>query len=148
MAAWLDELFIRQNECSLSWVTKDARPAATVVSFVYHQEKIWMTALAGSYRVNAIRNNPHVAVVISGKGCSVGHSRCVSLQGRCEILSDQATRDVFFPRFAKAVLPDSPKGAQMMAQMMNSPENLVLCMSIDKTIPYDAQQMLDGANHL
>jgi len=40
------ELLDAQNECTLSWVTRDGSPAATVVSFVYSDGCIWMTALA------------------------------------------------------------------------------------------------------
>ncbi|MCB1615491.1 MAG: pyridoxamine 5'-phosphate oxidase family protein, partial [Pseudomonadales bacterium] len=97
------ELLTQQNECTLSWVKRDGGPASTIVSFIYHDEKLWMTALAGSARVRAIRRDPRVSVVVSGKGTPLGHSRCVSLQGHCEIRDDQATRDLFFPLFAKAV---------------------------------------------
>lgn len=107
-----------------------------------------MTALEGTGRVRAIRLRPRVSIAISGKGCEVGHSRCISMQGSCEIFTDQSSRDKFFPDFSRAVLPNSEAGAAMMAQMMNSPENLVLAMKPDKTIPYDAQAMLDQANQV
>lgn len=142
------ELLIRQNECTLGWVKRDGAPASTIVSFIYHDEKIWMTALAGSARVRAIRRDPRVSVAVSGKGTPLGHSRCVSLQGRCAIRDDQATRDLFFPLFARAVLPDSEKGAAMMARMMNSHENLVLVFTPEKVIPYDAHDQLEMANRL
>ena len=105
-----------------------------------------MTALEGSKRVKAIKHYSKVSVTISGKGCEVGHSRCVSIQGNCEIYSDASTRNQFFPAFARAVLPDSKKGAAMMAKMMNNPDNLVLVLSPVKMIPYDAHDMLEQAN--
>lgn len=142
------QLLEQQNECTLCWITREMRPAATVVSFIYADNKIWMTATAGSARVKAIGRCPDVTVVISGKGSPLGHSRCVSLMGQCDILSDPAIRGFFFPAFAKAVLPGSDKGAQMMASTMNTPDNLVLVMTPTKTIPYDAQGMLDRANQM
>ncbi len=146
----MDELVRRllteQNECTLSWLTREGLPASTVVSFVLLDGLIAMTALEQSARVRAVRRNPSVAVVVSGSGSPVGHSRCVSIQGECEIRRDAATRDRFFPPFSAAVLPNSKKGAEMMAKSMNSPENVVLLLAPRKTIPYDAQASLDRAN--
>lgn len=142
----VDRLLGEQNECTLCWVTKDGRPAATTVSFVHLDGDILMTALDSSARVKALRRNPNATVVISGKGCDVGHSRCVSMQGTCEIAANETVRDRFFPAFASVVLPDSEAGATMMANAMNSPENLVLIFKATKRMPYDAQVALDRAN--
>jgi len=144
----VERLLTEQNECTLSWLTREGLPASTIVSFVALDGMIAMTALAGSARVKAIRRNPNVALVISGSGSPVGHSRCVSIQGECEIRDDQAIRDRFFPAFAASVLPNSSKGAEMMAKGMNSPENLVLLLKPRKMIPYDAQASLDRANRM
>jgi len=144
----VERLLTEQNECTLSWLTHEGLPASTVVSFVVLDGLIAMTALAGSARVKAIRRNPNVALVISGSGSPVGHSRCVSIQGECEIRDDSETRNRFFPAFGMAVLPNSHKGAEMMAKGMNSPENLVLLLKPRKMIPYDAQASLDRANRM
>ena len=142
------QLLNEQNECSFSWITADGSPAATVVSFVAYDDAIWMTALAGSARVRALQRNPKSAVVVSGKGTIVGHSRCLSLRGQCTIVNDRASRQRFFPAFASAVLRNSSKGAQTMATSMNSPENLVLKFIATKSIPYDSQAMFDAADRL
>jgi general stress protein 26 len=148
----MDEMVRRllneQNECTLSWLTRAGLPASTVVSFVLLDGLIAMTALERSARVTAIRRNPNVALVVSGSGSPVGHSRCVSIQGECEIRGDQETRDRFFPIFSDSVLPDSRKGAEMMEKGMNTPENLVLLVTPRKLIPYDAQASLDRANRM
>ena len=148
----MDELVRRllteQNECTLSWLMRDGRPASTVVSFVLLDGMIAMTALETSSRVRAIRRNPNVAIVVSGSGSPVGHSRCVSIQGECEVRSDPATRDRFFPLFGRAVLPGSEKGAERMAKAMNTPENLVLLVTPRRQIPYDAQARLEQANRM
>lgn len=144
----VERLLGEQNECTLCWVTNDGRPAATTVSFVHLDGDIWMTALETSARVHALRRNSNATVVISGKGSDVGHSRCVSMQGICEITANKDVRDRFFPAFASVVLPDSKAGATMMANGMNSPENLVLIFKATKVMPYDAQAALDRANSL
>lgn len=144
----VQRLLNEQSECTLSWLTRAGGPASTVVSFVLLDGLIAMTALEHSPRVSAIRRNPNVAIVVSGHGSPVGHSRCVSVQGQCEIRNDPETRDRFFPLFSNAVLPGSRKGAEMMAKGMNTPENLVLLVKPRKLIPYDAQASLDQANRM
>ena len=140
------KLLAAQNECTLCWSTAQGAPAATIVSFVYYDDCIWMTALTGSARVNRLLAQPRCALVISGKGTEVGSACCVSMQGDCDIVHDTSERDRFFPRFAAAVLPDSKHGAAGMAAMMNSPENLVLRFRPDHIIPYDASAAMASAN--
>jgi nitroimidazol reductase NimA-like FMN-containing flavoprotein (pyridoxamine 5'-phosphate oxidase superfamily) len=138
-------LLVEQNECTLGWLARDGRPVASVVSFVWLDGRIAMTALEDSPRVRAIRRDPRVSVTVSGLGSPVGQARCVSIQGRCEIRDDAATRDRFFPAFSRAVLPDSERGALAMASAMNTPENLVLMVEAEKWIPYDAQARMEMA---
>ena len=143
-----EKILAAQNECTISWITQDGSPAATVVSFLYADDCIWMTALEGCGRVRAIRRDERIAVTVSGKGSKVGDTRCVSLRGRCQVLSDAATRDWFFPQFSRRVLHKSRMGASMMAKSMNTPDNLVLKFQIEKAIPYDAQRMMKIANFM
>lgn len=142
------KILAAQNECTLSWITQDGSPAATVVSFLYAEDCIWMTALAGSGRIKAITRDNRVAVTISGKGSKAGDTRCVSMRGVCEVLSDQQTRDWFFPLFSRKVLHKSRIGASMMSKSMNTVDNLVLKFHSEKTIPYDAQRMMKMANFM
>lgn len=143
-----EKILAAQNECTLSWITQDGSPAATVVSFLYADDYLWMTALQGSPRVRAISRDNRVAVTVSGKGSKAGDTRCVSMRGQCEVLSDAAIRDWFFPKFSRRVLHKSRIGASMMAKSMNSPENLVLKFHVEKAIPYDAQRMMKMANFM
>lgn len=142
------DLLRLQNECTLSWLTQDGSPAATVVSFFYAQEKIWMTADRHSPRVSAILRDPRVAVVVSGSGSKLGHTRCVSMRGRCTVHSDAALRDWFFPLFSRAVLNKSRIGASLMAKSMNNEANVVLCFTPEKVRSYDAQKAMKLANFM
>ena len=38
---------LEQNECTLCWTRYNKEPAATIVSYVYARDCLWMTALAG-----------------------------------------------------------------------------------------------------
>lgn len=141
------KLFKAQNECTLSWLAQDGAPAATVVSFIYHDNCIWMTAMTQQPRVRAIVRNAKVAVVVSGKGSKVGDTRCVSMRGHCDIIDDQASRDWFFPLFSKKVL-NNRLGAKMMSSSMNNEHNIILKFTPDKVIPYDAQKMMKMAKFM
>jgi general stress protein 26 len=142
------KLFKAQNECTLSWVSRDGAPAATVVSFIYKDDAIWMTALTHSSRVKAIARDGRVAVVVSGSGSKIGHTRCVSMRGHAEIIHDSDVKDWFFPAFSKAVLRKSWSGAKMMAGSMNNASNAVIKFTPEKIIPYDAQKMMKLANFM
>lgn len=142
------KLLDAQSECTLSWVTRDGSPASTVVSFLYADDCLWMTALAGSARIKAISRDARVAVVVSGAGSKMGDTRCVSMRGRCEILADETTRNWFFPLFSRRVLHKSKIGAKMMSASMNNPSNLVLKFTPEKVIAYDAQKMMKLANFM
>lgn len=131
-----------QNECTLCWITRDGSPAATIVSFLFAEGCIWMTAEAGCARDIAISRDSRVAVVVSGKGSKTGDTRCVSMRGRCEIFRNAETRDWFFPRFAKRVLNNSRIGSRMMAASMNNDANCVLKFTPEKVIPFDARSMM------
>lgn len=137
-----------QRECTLCWITRDGSPAATVVSFLFEEDCLWMTAQAGCARDIAISRDGRVAVVVSGTGSKAGDTRCVSMRGHCAILRDEQTRSWFFPRFAKRVLYKSRIGARMMASSMNNEANVVLKFRPEKIIPYDAQKMMKLANFM
>lgn len=142
------KLFKAQNECALSWITQDGSPASTVVSFVYKDDAIWMTALTGSARLRAVMRDNRVAVVVSGSGSKIGNTRCVSMRGEAEVIHDQEVKDWFFPEFSKAVLRKSWTGAKMMSSSMNNASNAVIKFTPDKIIPYDAQKMMKLANFM
>ncbi len=140
------DLFEAQNECTLSWITCDSSPAATIVSYLLHDDTLWMTALASSARVRAIDRDKRVSVVVSGMGTTVGEARCLAMRGDCFVHDDQANRDWFFPALGKRVLPNSETGAAMMAASMNNSANLILQFVPKKLFPYDAQKMMRMAD--
>ena len=142
------KLIASQNECTLAWTTRDGRPAATIVSYVELDGELWMTALAGSPRVRALARDPRATIVVTGKGTALGQGRCVSLQGHCRIEENAEARTTFFQAFARAVLPNSEKGAAAMAKGMNTPPNLAIVFHTTKSIPYDSADMLAQANSI
>lgn len=141
-----EQLLLAQNECTIIWNLADGSATGAVVSYVWYDGAIWMTALAGSNRVAALRKEPRAAVVVSGKGSSLGHARSLTMRGECYIRDEAAVRDWFFPAFAHAVLPHSKKGQEAMAAAMATPDNLVLQFVPFKRIPYDAHEAMIAAD--
>ena len=144
----VEQLLQQQNECTLCWTRADGSPAATIVSCLWAEQAVWMTAVAGSGRVKALARDGRAAVVLTGKGTALGESRCVSMPGQVVIRREAEIRDWFFPSFANAVLPGSPKGALMMAGMMHAPENLVLQFLPARYLPWDSHEMMAMANNM
>jgi nitroimidazol reductase NimA-like FMN-containing flavoprotein (pyridoxamine 5'-phosphate oxidase superfamily) len=144
----IEQLLQQQNECVISWVKSDNTPAATIVSFLWAKQSVWMTALKDSPRVRALKRNPRAAIVVSGKGTKMGASRCVSIQGRCVVRHEPDVRDWFFPAFASVVLPGSDRGRRMMTDLICGPENLVLQFLPERYIPYDSHDQMEAANRL
>jgi len=142
------ELLRAQNECTLCWSARDGRAVATIVSFVELEGALWMTALEGTARVQALRRDPRATVVVTGKGTHLGAGRCVSLQGRCHFEADPEVRSRFFTAFAHAVLPHSEKGATAMARSMDTPANLAIVFQPRKVIPYDSAARMARADSL
>ena len=145
-SAFAERLLTEQNECTLAWVCDDGTPAATIVSFFWSDEKIWMVVEADSPRLRSIQKRPDVAVVVTGKGTSMGIARCVSLRGQCVRIDEPQQRDWFFRVFSQVVLPDSSKGAAFMEQSMNNPAQVVLAMTPTSAREYDAHEMMVSAN--
>ena len=137
-----------QDECTLIWSTRDGSPTGTIVSYFAGGGSIWMTALSHSKRSRALARDPRATLVITGKGSELGHARCVTLRGHVDLHRDGDTRDWFFPRFARAVLPESPRGQAGMVQAMNNGANLVLEFIPREFIPYDAHEQMVAANRL
>lgn len=138
-------LLLEQNECTLIWNLADGSATGAVVSYVWCDGAIWMTAQEGCKRVRAIARDPRCAVVVTGKGSTLGQARSLTMLGKSYIRAEADVREQFFPRFAAAVLPNSIAGQQAMTTAMDSEENLVIQFVPDKWIPYDAHDAMSAA---
>ena len=61
-------LLHEQNECTLCWLMQDGAPAATTVSFVAMDEKVYLTALDVSAKGEGARSRSPCRVGYFGKG--------------------------------------------------------------------------------
>lgn len=138
----IHELMTRAPECVLMWSTHDHWPVGVVHSFVWHDGKAWITFAAHRHRATAIRRDPRVSVTVSGRTsddplCPLG---AVTLKGRAEFVTDDATRDWFYRALAKKVSPDDAQGEEAFYNLLDSPLREIISIVPEKWISFDADK--------
>ncbi len=138
----IDALMTRAPECVLMWATKDGWPVGVVHSFVWHEGRVWLTFAAHRHRAVAIRRDPRVSVTVSGRSsddpeCPLG---AVTVKGRAEFIEDSDAKDWFYHALAKKVSPDDEAGEEAFYQLLDSPLRLVLAITPEKWISFDADK--------
>ena len=138
----IDELMTKAPECVLMWGTKDGWPVGVVHSFVWHDGKVWLTFAAHRHRASAIRRDPRVSVTVSGRTsddptCPLG---AVTLKGRAEFIEDEDQIKWFYRALAKKVSPDDKAGEDDFYALLDSPLRLVLAITPEKWISFDADK--------
>ena len=138
----IDTLMTKAPECVLMWATKDGWPVGVVHAYVWHDGKVWVTFAAHRHRAVAIRRDPRVSVTVSGRTsddptCPLG---AVTLKGRAEFIDDPETRDWFYHALAKKVSPEDKAGEDDFYDLLDSPLRLVLAITPEKWISFDADK--------
>jgi general stress protein 26 len=135
-----EQLLLSQRECVFNWCTKDEWPMGVIMSYIWRNGSVWLTAGAHRHRISAIRRNPQVSVVITSTGTDMGPGKTVTIKGTCKIHEDSATKEWFYPDFAGTLRPDA-EAARAFEQMLNSPMRVVLEVVPEKWITYDGLKM-------
>ncbi len=143
------EKLLRGNaECSFNWSTRDGWPLGVIMSYIWHDGRVWLTAGAHRHRISAVRRDPRVSIVITSTGTKLGPGRSITIKGRCVIHEDQETKDWFYPAFSLRLQRDE-KAAKEFAEFLDSPMRVVLEVIPEKWITYDGVKMaLDTAGKL
>ncbi|MDP6978060.1 MAG: pyridoxamine 5'-phosphate oxidase family protein [Myxococcota bacterium] len=138
-----EELLSTAIECIFNWCTKDEWPMGVVMSCLWHDGRMWLTAGGHRHRISAVRRNPQVSVVVTSTGTVLGPGKSVTIKGRCKIHEDQKTKDWFYPAFAShtSISPD-PNAAKAFEEMLDSPIRVVLEVVPEKFITYDGIKMV------
>ncbi len=143
-----DQLLRTQNECTFIWSTNAGDGIGTVMSYLWHDNSLWLTTNDSRPRVGAVRARPRACVVVSSTGTAMGISRCISIKGECVIHPMQVVKDWFLPEYCCHVLPNNPRGAEKMAAMLDAPGQVVLQVIPEKFICYDGHSLMSGLNAL
>ena len=138
-----EQLMTHSNECVLMWATKDGWPVGVTHSFVWRDNKIWITFAAHRHRAAAIRRDNRVSVCVSSAGYPPGAATtlprgAITFKGRAQLFDDQASKDWFYPALSKKLNPTNAAGEDFFNKLLDSPLRVVLEVTPEKKIMYNA----------
>ncbi len=136
-----EELLNTHRECVFNWCTQDNWPMGVIMSYIWMDGRVWLTAGAHRHRISAVRRNPKVSVVITSTGTPLGPGKTITIKGRCVIHEDRETKDKFYPAFSRHLNPDSEERAKFFQEFLDSPLRVVLEVIPEKYITYDGVKM-------
>ena len=116
------ELLDTATECVFVHSGPDGWPAGVVMSFLFAEDKFWLTAVAGRSHAEALKTEPRVTIVVSSQGTALPGRRMVAIRGTAIVHDDRETKDWFLPRFAAKVKAADP--AEFI-RLLDSPKRLV-----------------------
>jgi general stress protein 26 len=143
-----EELLRAQRECTFNWATRDGWPMGVVMSYLHRDGRFWLTAGAHRHRIEAVRRDPRVSIVVSSAGIRGGAGRAVTAKGRCRVREDAETKRWFYPAFSRHLYPDE-RAAREFEERLDSPLRVILEVTPERWITYDGRKMfLDAAGKL
>ena len=135
-----EKLLSEQNECVFIWRRSDGWPIGVVMSYVWRERKLWLTASRQRPRVPAVRRDGRVSVAVSSAGTRMPPAT-VTIRGRCEILQDLETKRWFYPALAAALIRDNPKQQAAFVAMLDSPRRIIMRVTPEHFITFDGRKM-------
>lgn len=136
-----EELLSTARECVFNWCTRDQWPMGVIMSCLWRDGKMWLTAGAHRHRIAAVRRNPQVSIVITSTGTHLGGAKTVTIKGLCTIHEDEETKKWFYPAFSAHLHPGAEDRAKAFQEMLDSPLRVVLEVDPQKFITYDGVKM-------
>ncbi len=144
-----EALLTAQGECVFNWATKDGWPVGVIMSYLWRDGRFWLTAGAHRHRIEAIRRDPRVSVVVTSTGTKLGPSKAITAKGRVRIREDAETKAWFYPALASMINRGDPEASKQFAEFLDSPMRVILEVTPEKWITYDGVKMaLDSAGKL
>ena len=101
-----EELLRSHAECTFNWVTRDGWPVGVIMSYLWRDGRFWLTAGAHRHRIEAVRRDPRVSIVVSSAGTKLAAGKSITAKGRCHVREDAATKAWFYPAFAGHLYPE------------------------------------------
>lgn len=143
-----EALLAAHAECVFNWSTRDGWPVGVIMSYLWKDGRFWLTAGAHRHRIEAVRRDPRVSIVVTSTGTKLGAGKSITAKGRCTVHEDAETKRWFYPEFSRHLYPD-PKAAEPFARFLDSPLRVVLEVVPEKWITYDGTKMfLDSVGKL
>lgn len=135
-----ETLLSTQRECVFNWCTREEWPMGVIMSCLWHDGRMWLTAGAHRHRISAVRRNPKVSVVVTSTGTKLGTGKTITIKGLCKIHEDAETKSWFYPAFSRH-LYDDEKTAAAFEKKLDSPLRVVLEVVPEKFVTYDGTKM-------
>jgi len=133
------ELLQTATECVFTFANPAGWPSGVVMSFLYAEDRLWLTAVAGRAHAAAIRRDPRVTVVISNAGTALPGRRMIALRGVALLHADEPTKRWFLPLFARKLAPADPDA---FARLLDSPQRVVVeVRPVQVTASHDSRKM-------
>lgn len=136
-----EQLLQLQDECTFIWQA-EKESAGTIMSFLWHDNCLWLTTNDTRPRVAAVRKNGRATAVISSAGTTLGRSRCITLRGTCSVLDDRETAGWFYPAFCQKLFPGNLSAQTAMQSMLDRPGQVILRLQPEKIIAYDGNALM------
>ena len=136
-----DALMTHARECVLMWGTKDGWPVGVIHAYVWHEGRVWITFAAHRHRAAAIRRDPRVSVVVSGRTneapeCPNG---TITIKGRGILHEDRETKEWFYKALSSKGSP-SKEAQEAFYKILDSPLRVVLEVVPEKWITFDSDK--------
>ncbi len=135
------ELVNTARECVFMWTNRDGEAFGVVMSYLPKDGTLWLTAAERRARISAIRRFPRAAVCVNSAGTRLGGGRTVTYKGTCTVHNDRATKDWFYPEFARHLRPDSEQAAGVFQEFLDSPHRVIIEFVPDYSLSFDAELM-------
>lgn len=135
-----EKLLRSQNECVFVWRRADGWPIGVVMSYVWREGRIWLTASSQRPRIAAVRRDDRACVIVSSLGTGAPPAT-ITMRGRCAILEDAETKRWFYPALAAALVPHDEKRQAGFVRMLDSPRRVVMCVTPERSITFDGRKM-------
>ncbi|MDG1987667.1 MAG: hypothetical protein P8J18_06795 [Halieaceae bacterium] len=134
----IDVIMHNAMECTLMWSTKDGWPVGVIHSFIWKDNKIWLTFVAHRHRAAAIRRDNRVSVTNSSRAYEPDAQNLpvggITFKGKGVFFDDDDTKRWFYKALSEKNSPDNPES---MSEILNSPTRLILCVTPTKKIMYN-----------
>ena len=140
------ELIELQNECTFMWTNKEGHPIGVIMSYLEHEDKLWLSATKHRVRVPAIRRDGRSCICVTSTGTEMGGGKTVTYKGFCVIHEgDKELNDWFYPALAERLYGQASQAKrEQFAQFLDSPGRVIFEFKSEKKIVYDGDKMWDA----
>ena len=138
-----ERLLLAQNELTFIWTNREGHGMGVTMSYIWRRGRIWCTATEQRARIRALARDPRCSVVISSAGVDAEISQSITFKGRAILHRDQATRDWFYPDFARHANSPAPTPEDFIA-FLDTPARVVIEVVPEMALTFDGGLMRDS----